>query len=275
MKYQSEEEAMNEKKMNLTKENEEQMESAKELATRASAMVVTNQDAHTEASDVLVQLQTKKREIEDIREFQLEPIKKAKRAIEESRKRTIAFFQTPITVVVEVMGRLDGRMVSWRREERMKAEREAQRKRAAELKKIEEHRRQQENIAKSLEKKGLEEDAAEIRDRVEVTAPAQAPLHVAPRIVTVPGATVKIKKIAEVDEPLQLSLLQAAIDAYNANQYNANQEQRPGTHQIVPAAYWTLNLKALNAFGQKTDGQVVVPGVKWVEDESTQPRRRR
>ena len=266
---------MNEKKMNLTKENEEQMESAKELATRASAMVVTNQDAHTEASDVLVQLQTKKREIEDIREFQLEPIKKAKRAIEESRKRTIAFFQTPITVVVEVMGRLDGRMVSWRREERMKAEREAQRKRAAELKKIEEHRRQQENIAKSLEKKGLEEDAAEIRDRVEVTAPAQAPLHVAPRIVTVPGATVKIKKIAEVDEPLQLSLLQAAIDAYNANQYNANQEQRPGTHQIVPAAYWTLNLKALNAFGQKTDGQVVVPGVKWVEDESTQPRRRR
>jgi hypothetical protein len=214
---------------------------------------------------LLVLLQTKKREIEDIRDYQLEPIKDAKRDIEVARKRTVAFFQRPLEALAAAMPALDGKMVSWRREERRKAEVKAQKERAAELKKIEAKKKAQEKIAEGLEKKGLEEDAAELRDQISY-APAPAPIHVAPRIETAQGARVKIKKVAEVDEQLQLSLLQMAIDRYNQHQEG---------QKIVPAAYWTLNRKALDAFGQKTDGQVAVPGVRWAEDESTGARRRR
>lgn len=249
----------------LTEEQEIKVQSVDELVARGSALAVRDTDTHTAATELLILLQTKKREIEDIRDFQLEPIADAKRDIEVARKRTIAFFQRPLDALVAAMPALDGKMVFWRREERRKAEVEAQKKRAAEQKRIDAQKKAQEKIAKGLEKKGLDTEAAEIRDQSEM-APAPATVHVAPRIETVQGANIKIKKVAEVDERLQLSLLQMAIDRYN---------QHPEGQRIVPAAYWTLNRKALDAFGQKTDGQVVVPGVRWVEDESTGARRRR
>lgn len=251
----------------LTKEQEAKIQNVDELVGQGRALTVRNTETHKAATELLVLLQTKKREIEDIRDYQLEPIRDAKRDIEEARKRTIAFFQIPLEALATVMPALDRKMVAWRREERRKAEVKAQKQRAAEQKLIDEQKQRQEKIAVGLEKKGLGEEAAEIRDRIE-SAPAPAVIEVAPRIETAQGANIKIKKVAEVNEKLQLALLQHAIEAFNKN-------QEQGATRIVPAAYWTLNRKALDKFGEKTDGQVAVPGVRWVEDESTRPRRRR
>ncbi len=261
----------------VTKEQEAEIQTAQELATSATAMVVKDHDTHVNASDALVTLQTKKRGLEDLRDYQLEPIKNAKRNIEEARKRTVNFWAIPIDVVVTAIGGLDQRMVSWRREERRKADVETARLRAAEQKKVDAQKAKLDKVADGLEKKGLNVEAAEVRDRV-AYAPMAAPVHVAPRIETVQGANIKIRKVAEVDEKLQLALLGRAIDRYNKNVDKANEGLKDGEvpfSSLVPAAYWTLNKKALDTFGQKTDGQVQIPGVRWVEDESTQPRRRR
>ena len=112
----------------------------------------------------------------------------------------------------------------------------------------------------------LAEDAAALRDK-EAFRPAPAPMEVKPRITTVKGANVKIVKKSEVNAARQAQLLATVIDAWNSK---ADPE-----FQMIPAGYWQLNVKALDAFGAKTDGQVAVPGVKWVEDESTMARRRR
>ena len=253
----------------LTQEQENHIQNVDELVARGSAMVVCGAGSHTAATELLVQLQTKRRVIEDIRDYQLEPIRDAKRDIEVARKRTIEFFQHPLDALAAAMPSLDSKMIFWRREERRKAEVKAQKERAAEQKKIDAQKKAQEKIAQGLEKKGLDEDATELRDQISY-APALGPVHVAPRIETARGSRVKIKMLAEVDEQLQLSLLKTAIEVFNKNQ-----EQRSETARIVPAGYWTLNRKALDTFGQKTDGQVAVPGVRWVEDESTVARRRR
>jgi len=253
----------------LTKEQEAKIQDVQELVEQGSAMTVRNADSHKAASELFVLCQTKKREIEDMREYQLEPIRDAKRDLEVARKRTIAFFQRPLDPLAAVMSALDRKMVSWRREERHKAEVIAQRKRAAEQKKIDAQKRKQEKIAEGLEKKGLDDEAAEIRDRIEM-APSPAAVEVAPRIETAQGANIKIVKVAEVNEQLQFALLAQAIEAFNKNQ-----EKQNSTARIVPASYWTLNRRALDDYGQKTDGQVAVPGVRWVEDESTGARRRR
>ena len=261
----------------LTEEQEAKIQNVDELVARGSATVVCGAGSHATATELLVQLQTKKREIEDIRDYQLEPIRDTKRDIEVARKRIIEFFQRPLDALAAAMPALDGKMIGWRREERRKAEVKAQKERAAELKKIDAQKKKQRAVADALEKKGLEEDAAELRDQIAYT-PAPAPIHVAPRIETVRGAKVKIKKVAEVDNMLQFALLGQAITRYNDAMNKANESAKEGDVKfalVVPAAYWTLNRKALDTFGQKTDGQVAVPGVRWVEDESTGARRRR
>lgn len=252
--------------LKLTEQEEEKLQTTNELTEEANALQVVDPDTHTEASDLLVRLQTKKREIEDIRDHQLEPIKSAKREIEEARKRVVAFFDQPLNALARVKRELDQRMISWRQAERRKAQLEAEKARAKLLKEQEAERKKKEKIAASLEKKGLAEDAAEVRDRIAVE-PAPAPVVVTPPIETVKGASVKITKRAKVNEVVQRGFLAAAVEKWN--------ETHTSEFHIVPADYWQLNQKALDAFGQKTEGQVQVPGVEWYDDEETIARRRK
>ncbi|MCP4201882.1 MAG: hypothetical protein GY769_08110 [bacterium] len=252
----------------ITQEHKAAIMSANDLVDESAAMVVADQVTHDTATEMLIQLQTKKREIEEIRDDLLEPIADAKRSIEKARKKWVAFFQAPLDAIMRGKKALDDRCVGWRREERRKAEEEAQKRRNDELKKIQAHKDAQEKEAKKLEKKGLPEEAAELRDQTELTMPPLV-MDVAPTIATPTGAHVKIVKVPEVDERLQNILLGRAVEHYN------KAALAQGQARIVPAAYWQLNMKALAEYGKKTDGQIEVPGVKWVEDESTAVRRRR
>lgn len=250
----------------LTEQEEAKIQTATELYQQANSLAVRDPESHTEATEVMVRLQTKIREVEDIRDHQLEPIRNAKREIEEARKRTVDFFERILAPLRTVKSIVDRRAVAWRREERRKAELEASRKRAAELKKIEANKQKVEKVAERLEKKGLNEDAAALRDK-EAARPAPAPAEVAPRIETAKGSNVKIEMVSEVNEERQANLLKKLIDEYNAS--------HKAEDRLVPGAYWAINRKALDAFGKKTEGQIAIPGVRWVENERTDVRRRK
>lgn len=251
--------------LDLNPEQEAKLQTVGGLTDEGNVLAVVDPDTHLVGTDLAVRLQTKIREIEDIRDHQLEPVKKAKRAIEETRKRIVGFFDVPINALRWMKKDVDGRCVAWRKEERRKAEIEAERKRAAEAKKIEAAKVKEEKIAAGLEKKGLDAEAAEIRDKVAMT-PVAAPVTPTPRISVAPGAHVKIVKKPRVNQKAQTEMLKKAVEAWNAT---------PNQERIVPGNWWVIDMDALEAFGQKTDGMVTLPGVEWYDDESTATRRRR
>lgn len=253
--------------IDLNEEQQEKLDTVEVLTADAATLVVRDRDTHLVGTDVAVRLQTKIREIEDMRDHQLVPVKAAKRDIEEARKRIVAFFDTPITALKRMKDAVDQKCVSWRRNERRKAEIEAEKKRAAEAKKIEAAKQKKEEIAAGLEEKGLDTEAAEIRDKVANT-PVAAPVTPTPRIETAPGAHVKIVKKPRVNQLAQRELLVAAIEYWNANETDSKSK-------IIPGNWWVVDMNALEAFGLKTDGMVALSGVEWYDDETTATRRRR
>ena len=239
---------------------DEARELVDQFADRIVGFIVNTPQTHLDAAEFLRTLQSATVNLETARKSEKQPHLDEGRVVDEKWKPT----QGKLAGLKAELGKTIIDYEDDVRRQRAEAERTA---RIAQLEAEQKERDKLEAKAAKVEKKGDDLGAEQIRDMKAAVVVVPPPPRKAP-----PPEPAKVKGVnrsetwsAEV-RPNQVALLAAAVKKWN--------KKCDLGDELLPAAYWEPNQKALDKFAEKTKGAVELDGVRFKSDSGIKASKR-
>lgn len=208
------------------------------VLAQAEQFAIVTQEHYVGSADLLKQIKSKQKELDDVRRSMTRPL-------DDAKSRIMAFFQHPAEQLAAAEGVLKGAMISFTREqERIRLEAEQVAREAAE-KEAERLRRQ----AEKARAKGKDEKAEDLEERAETM-----PVPIVPSSTpAVSGVAFRTTWHAEVYDPK--ALVTACAEG------------------LAPLALLQPNMTVLHQQARSLKKELNIPGVRAVPDEGVAARR--
>lgn len=200
------------------------------LVKKAEGLTITNQEQYTLAGDILKEIKTRIKELDDER-------KKITKPLDDAKKAVMNLFKPPTELLEKAEVKVKTSMLAHTEEQERKAREEEKRLREIAEKEAERQRKALEAKIMRAESSGKTEKAEELREQIENIAIPDIPV-VAPAIETPKGISYRDKWTAEV------------VD-----------------FKALPDEYKIANQQALDKVAQATKGALTIPGVKFKSEK--------
>jgi len=231
----------------------------KRLYSALEDFKVTSQASYLEAGDKIKIVKEKIKFVEGEKSKILDPINQA-------RVNTIAFFDTPLTMLRDLKDKLDKKMSAWRQDQ-LEKQRIAQEKAEAEAK--EKERAEKERLRKEAEAK--EKEAAEARKKAADLAKKESFEKSEKARLEAEKKTKEAKdlKTEAKEVEVEVKTVKPKVEKIANLHYRRYWKARIVDEKMIPRKFLKPDEVAINAYVSENKDKAVIPGVEVFFEDKT------